>query len=83
MSLPGEQTERPPLTHLPARHLGRRGEVLQLCGERDEPQEAESGTGMAGLRKEGGREGERDGQVCASRLIRGAGDGGRGAGGGS
>lgn len=57
--------------------------MLQLSGERDEPQEDESGTGMAGLHQGGGREGERDSQVCASRLILGRGGGGRDAGRGS
>lgn len=52
VSVPGELTERPPLTHLPARHSGRRGEMLQLSGERDGRQEPKRGTGMAGLHKD-------------------------------
>lgn len=74
-SVPPRGTDGAPSSYSPARHSGRRGEVLQFSGERDEPQEPESGRGMAGLHKGGGREGERDSQVCASRLIRGRGDG--------
>lgn len=84
VSCPCQGTDGAPSSYSPAcPPLGEEGEVLQLSGERDEPQEGESGTGMAGLHQGGGREGERDSQVCASRLILGRGGGGRDAGRGS